>query len=120
MKRDRIRHSLFLPAIGCVGELCWRPAVDLYRASSGWIVKCDLAGVRPDEITVSTRGRTLTIRGSRRDHLAEAGHCHYRMEISYSSFERSIELPISLEQVELKTEYADGMLLIYIPKENGP
>jgi len=119
MKRDRIIHSLFLPAIGHIGEVCWHPAVDVYRASGGWIVKCDLAGVRPDEIVISTRGRILTIQGSRRDHLAEAGHCQYRMEISYSSFERSIELPISLEQVELKTEYQDGMLLIYIPKETG-
>jgi len=119
MKRDRIIHSLFLPAVGRLGELCWRPAVDLYRGASGWIVKCDLAGVRPDEIAVRTSGRILTIQGSRRDHLAESGHCHYRMEISYSSFERSIELPISLDQVELATEYKDGMLLIYIPKETG-
>jgi HSP20 family protein len=119
MKRDRIIHSLFLPAIGRLGDVCWRPAVDLYRGAGGWIVKCDLAGVRPDEIVVSTCGRILTVRGSRRDHLSESGHRHYRMEISYSSFERSIELPMSLEQVELKTEYKDGMLLIYIPKENG-
>jgi HSP20 family protein len=119
MKRDRIIHSLFLPAMGRFGDVCWRPAVDVYRGAAGWILKFDLAGVRPDEIIASTCGRTLTVRGSRRDHLTESGHSHYRMEISYSSFERSIELPISLEQVELKTEYKDGMLLIYIPKETG-
>ena len=40
------------------------------------------------------------------------------MEISYSRFERSIDLPINLERCQVETEYRDGMLLVHILTEN--
>jgi HSP20 family protein len=122
MKRDRNRlmHTLFLPAAGSLGEPYWHPAADVYRHPGGWIVKFDLAGVRPEELSVSVDGRVLTVRGCRRDHTSErAGHHHYRMEISYSCFERSVELPVSLDGLELTLEYQNGMLLVRIPKEDN-
>ena len=72
---------------------CWQPAADIYQTPDGWIIKLDLAGVRPEDIRVQVAGRQLTVAGIRRDQLQQAGIRYYRMEISYSSFQRSIELP---------------------------
>ena len=44
----------------------WRPPVDIYRTGEGWLVKCDLAGVRREDIQVTAAGRRLTISGVRR------------------------------------------------------
>jgi HSP20 family protein len=113
-------HSLFLPTVGRFGDPFWQPAADVYRTRDGWLVKFDLAGVRPDEVTISTSGKRLTIRGCRRDWFAESeSHRHYHMEISYSCFERSLDLPHPLELCELSTEYRDGMLLVHIPLEKA-
>ena len=76
----------------------WHPAVDVYRTANGWILKFDLAGVRLDDIHVHVARRTVTVSGVRRDCLHETGCSHYSMEIRYSGFERTIELPDDLNR----------------------
>lgn len=95
----------------------WEPLVDVYRGPSAWLVKFDLAGVSPADIELSACGRRLTVRGVRRDWCIEQGQSAYSMEISYSRFERSLELPFDLEAARISTEYRDGMLLVRLAIE---
>ncbi len=97
----------------------WLPAADIYRTRDGWLVKFDLAGVRPDDIRLEGKGNRLTVAGIRRDELVDEGVAHYRMEISYSSFRRTVELPISLDTATVETEMRDGMLLVRIFTEEA-
>jgi HSP20 family protein len=119
MSKDlaRILQSLFWPTTQAFRQPHWRPAADVYRTPTAWLVKFDLAGVRPQDITLEVQGSRLTVRGTRRDCSVEHGCRHYQMEIAYSHFERSIELPCDLEHADLTTEYRDGMLLVHIPTE---
>jgi HSP20 family protein len=114
MSQDLIRlmHALFLPAAdSCRGG--WCPAADVYRTRGGWIVKFELAGVRAEDIDLEVHGSRITVRGVRRDDVAEPCS-YYRLEIAYSSFERSLELPCDLGRAEITTNYRDGMLLVHI------
>jgi len=111
MSRDRILRAVFgQPA----EHLGWQPALDIYELKDGWLIKADLAGVRPNEVSVSLVGRVICIQGTRRDWCVEEGCCHYRMEIEYSRFERTVELPDDPGAATLQTEYRDGMLLVRI------
>ena len=93
----------------------WQPAVDIYRTASGWILKFDLAGVRMEDVHIHVNGRTVTVSGVRRDCLMEDVGCrHYSMEITYSRFERSIELPDDLGSSRVGVEYRDGILFVRI------
>lgn len=115
MSRDRILPTLvFRPSADPAG---WQPLLDIYELRDGWLLKADLAGVRPDEVTVALDGRRVTIRGLRRDRTVEEGCCHYRMEISYSRFERTVELPEDPGDAGLETDLRDGMLLVRIRRE---
>jgi HSP20 family protein len=111
MTRDLIRlmHALLHP-----GPLPWAPAADVYRTPHGWLVKFDLAGVRPEDVDLEANGCRLTLRGVRRDCTSEQGCQHYRMEISYSRFERSLDLPCRLDGATFQTRYRDGMLLVEV------
>jgi HSP20 family protein len=111
--------SLFLPAADVARQLDWQPSADVYRTHSGWLLKFDLAGVRPQDIQLVASGNVLTIRGVRRDCLLEEGCCQYRMEIAYNHFERSIKIPRRLEGAVIKTEHRDGMLIVRISWEDG-
>jgi HSP20 family protein len=116
MARDLvdIMRSLFLPAAKTFREACWRPFTDIYRTPEGWLVKLDLAGVRPEDVGVSVSGRRLRVKGIRRDlNIGEGCRC-YRLEIAYSRFERDIELPIEPDPARIATEYHEGMLLVRI------
>ncbi|MBI4583728.1 MAG: Hsp20/alpha crystallin family protein [Planctomycetes bacterium] len=96
---------------------CWQPPVDVYRTPYGWVIKVELSGVRPGEIAIEREGSSLTVRGIRRDFVLEEGWSHHSMEISYSQFERTIQLPCNLLQARLSTDYREGMLLIHVDVE---
>jgi HSP20 family protein len=92
----------------------WQPAADIYRTADGWLVKVELAGVRPDEFEVRFAGQQLILRGRRRDwQIHDAGQCQ-SLEIVYDEFERRFDFPIDLTAARVETEYANGMLLLRI------
>jgi len=118
MARDAYRFlPLFLPAAASARQQDWQPPVDVYRTRTGWLVKFDLAGVRPQDVEWSVGGNLLTVRGVRRDCLLEEGCSHYRMEIAYNRFERQIEIPGNLTAARITTEHRDGMLIVRIAWE---
>lgn len=97
---------------GDYSETVWQPPVDIYRCAHGWLIKCDLAGVRRDEVSVRVSGRKLTIAGNRRDLTISEGHRAYSLEIAYNRFQRELELPADFAGADMNVEYRDGMLLI--------
>jgi HSP20 family protein len=105
---------IFLPDITTMREMNWRPSVDIYRSRSGWLIKLDVAGVRPEDVTVTAQGSHLTVAGQRRDLIVGEDWSHYSMEIAYSRFERVIELPCDLDCASVRAEYRDGMLILRI------
>jgi HSP20 family protein len=90
----------------------WQPSADVYRTRDGWLLKFDLAGVRPEDVMVAVRGRRVSVSGVRRDLMLEEGFSYYSMEISYNRFERSIEMPADLEHAQVMIEARNGLLLV--------
>ena len=115
MPKDLIRlmHAWLLPVPVCA-DGPWEPAADIYRTRHGWLVKVELAGVRPDDIELMASGHTLTLRGVRRDCVREDGCRYHRMEIAYDRFERTLELPCDVGRATVSTDYRDGMLYVSI------
>jgi HSP20 family protein len=122
MARDEvhIRHTLFLHAAGQPRQEAWQPRADIYRVPGGWLVKFELAGVRPEDVRLTVRGSTLLVEGTRRDELLqEALGCHC-MEIAYSRFERSLDLSGVSETARIEAAHRAGMLLVRIVTEGTP
>ena len=105
-------QSVFGGAIARSDEAFWRPAADVYRTRTGWLIKYDLAGVSSEDIEVTVSGAQITVRGMRRDWRLEDGARHYSMEISYNRFERTLELPCDLTGAEVEIGRREGILLL--------
>jgi HSP20 family protein len=116
MSKDLIRlmQALFLPGVETAQGEPWRPNMDVYQTPEGWLVKFELAGVRPEDIDLQVLGRQMVLRGVRRDSTRPEGCCYYQMEIAYSRFQRSLELPCDLKKTDIRTEYVAGMLLVHV------
>jgi HSP20 family protein len=117
MARDVVRFVSLFYSAGTEQAPEWRPPTDVYRTPEGWLVKFELAGVRPEDIELTARGSALRIRGRRRDSCLEPGCRQLHMEIAYSRFERQVELPGDLQRSNITTEFRDGMLLVRIQRE---
>jgi HSP20 family protein len=92
----------------------WCPAADVYSSQDGWIVKVDLAGVKPADVEVIIDGDLLRISGSRRDGTCGEGISHYQLEITYSRFEKMIRFPRSIEHASIDRDYHDGLLILQL------
>jgi HSP20 family protein len=117
----RLMHALLHPAAESYQEGHWSPPVDIYQMRDGWLIKFELAGVARDDLELTVAGRRLVLRGRRRDWCVEEGPacCSYSMEITYSEFRRAVELPCELEEMQIATDYRDGMLLVRLREKSA-
>jgi HSP20 family protein len=92
------------------------PAVDVYYSGDPpqAIVKADLAGISPDDVSIEVRGRQLVISGERRAQESE-GRLYQQIEISHGPFRRIVELGADVQAEEASATYEDGVLRIEIP-----
>jgi HSP20 family protein len=92
----------------------WKPPADVLKCGERWYIKLEVAGVCPNELEIAAYDNSLHIRGCRRDMLLERDYFYHSLEISYSKFERMIELPFSIDVNSIRWQYHDGMLLIQL------
>lgn len=97
--------------------LRWQPAADVYEGQNGWLIKLELAGIRPEDIHLRVSGNFLSIAGRRFDFESEHGLRLKLMEISYSEFERGFEFLTPIDQAQIMTEFRNGMLHVRILME---
>jgi len=95
----------------------WCPAADVYRTNDGWIVKVDLAGIRPADMEITIEGPLLSINALRRDATCGEGVSQYQLEITYSRFEKTIQFPRSIEHASIERDYRDGLLTLRLREE---
>ena len=92
----------------------WQPAVDVYKTPEGWKIKFDLAGVKTDDVEVLLGDGRIAVRGVRRDSILNEGWSYYQLEITYSRFERILQIPCDLTNAEIKTESRDGWFILHV------
>lgn len=115
MAKSTNRYFQFLGSAKNVqsGQL-WYPAADVYRTEDGWVVKVELAGVSVEDVQIDVQGNILYIAGSRRDKSCAYGGSYHQMEITYSSFEKTLKFPASIEGVKLEHVFDNGLLIIWL------
>ncbi len=94
----------------------WGPAVDVVEKAGSVIVRAELPGVEPEDVDISVSGNTLTIKGEKKEEKEEKGKSYYRVERSYGSFCRTINLPDGVVADKAKADYKDGVLQITLPR----
>lgn len=94
----------------------WYPAADVYTTQDGWVVKVELAGVSAEDVEIEIQGNTLVIAGCRKDRTCTAGISYQQMEITYSSFEKTLRFPSPIEGATVDHMFENGLLIIHLRK----
>ena len=93
----------------------WMPAVESHVENGNLIVKTDLPGIDPKEVSISVTGNQLTIEGERKQEEKKEEKDYFYHELSYGKFSRSMELPAGVDADKVKARCKDGVLEITIP-----
>jgi len=92
------------------------PPIDVYYADDPprVVVRAELAGIDPDELSLEIQARELTITGHRRPEHGE-GRVYQQLEIEHGAFQRTIALGADVLADEAKAVYEDGFLQVELP-----
>ncbi len=94
----------------------WTPDIDIIETDNEIIVKAEIPGVDPKDIDISITDDTLTIKGEKKEEKVDKGKSYQRVERSYGSFTRTIDLPSHVKTDKVKAKGHQGILEITLPK----
>jgi HSP20 family protein len=93
----------------------WSPAIELLERDGRLVVRAELPGLSPEDVTIEAEGNSLVIRGERRSELEVEENGVYRTERSYGRFTRAIELPEGADLSKAQARFENGLLEISVP-----
>lgn len=99
------------------GGNVFAPAVDVVETKDSILVKAEVPGIDSKDLDISITGDLLTIRGEKKSEREEKGKNFHRMERSYGSFTRTVEIPSYANTDKVNADYKDGVLTISLAKK---
>ncbi|SRR5581483_10127580 len=94
----------------------WSPALDVHQDKDNVFVKCELPGMKKEEIDISLHDGMLSISGERKHESEHKEGESFRSERYFGKFHRSIALPTAVDAGKVKAAYKDGILTVTLPK----
>ncbi len=103
------------------GEECslggsWAPAVNIRERVDGLEVRADLPGMDPKDVDLAVENGVLSIRGERSLEECAEGESYHRVECRYGTFDRSFNLPTSVDPEKIAARFVNGELIVTLPK----
>jgi HSP20 family protein len=101
------------PAFG--GErIDWSPAVEAFQRGNELVVRAEVPGLSPEDLTVEIGDDALTISGERKIDREEEREGVFRSERSYGSFYRTVPLPEGALADSAKATFKNGVLEVVL------
>lgn len=95
----------------------WFPSIELRDRDEELLLKAEIPGMKPEEVTVEVNENTVIISGETQEEKRKEKENLYHSEFQYGSFYRRIMLPTSVKSDSAKAEYKNGMLELHLPKQ---
>ncbi len=92
--------------------------VEEFQDGDELVVRAEMPGIDPEkDVEIQVTDHTLYLRAERRKESKVEEKGRYRSEFSYGSFVRSVPLPATATEKDVKASYRDGILEVRVPME---
>jgi HSP20 family protein len=111
------KRRILLETIGWQARIqahTWSPPTDLYETESAYVVRVEVAGMRQQDFAVKLENNFLIVSGARSE-IPEK-RAYHQMEIRFGEFNSVVALPGAVAAEKSTADYADGFLLVMLPK----
>ena len=92
------------------------PAIDMSEDDKTYKISAELPGLDPKDVDVSVSGNTLVLKGEKRQESEKKDKNYHFSERAYGSFQRSFELPASVDRDKIAADFSKGVLTLTLPK----
>ncbi|MCT8997580.1 Hsp20/alpha crystallin family protein [Chelativorans intermedius] len=86
------------------------PPVNLWIGDNSVVVTAELPGLTPEDVDLTIREDTLTIRGERKPAAEAEQASWHRRERAYGTFSRTISLPYRVDPDHVQARFRNGVL----------
>jgi HSP20 family protein len=111
----RTRFDRVLSDMGEREARAWAPAIDVERTDGKLVLRADLPGITPDEVSIEVKDDILTVSGEHEERSEEQDKDYVRRERRYGAFKRSMALPAGVDAEQITAKTHDGVLEVTIP-----
>jgi HSP20 family protein len=94
----------------------WLPDIDIFEREEKIVVKMDLPGLKPEDVTVTVEGDMLQITGKRETEKEVKEENYYCSERAFGEFSRAIRLPEGVTAGTIEATFKEGVLEVTVPK----
>jgi HSP20 family protein len=91
------------------------PPLNVFRKGDDVVIVAEVPGLRKDDLSVEVKERTIRVAGTKSINYGDKASLH-RRERSTGSFDRSISVPVEVDANQVKAEYRDGLLALFLPR----
>jgi len=93
------------------------PAINVWtNDAEGAILTTELPGINPEDVNISVTGDTLTISGCCKPSEAPESAQYHRRERSRGDFDRSVQLPYTINPDKVEARVERGVLTVVLPR----
>ena len=110
---DSFRESSWLDA-GLSGGGAY-PPMNVFRKGEDFILVTEVPGIKRSDLTVQVRGNTIRLAGTKSLAYPEKAALHRRERLA-GRFDRAVTLPVEINPEDVKAEYRDGILALFLPQ----
>ena len=91
------------------------PPLNIFRKGDDFTLVAEVPGIAKSDLDIQVKGRTVRLSGFKSVKYPEQSSVHRRERLQ-GRFDRSITLPIEVDQDRVIAEYHDGVLTISLPR----
>jgi len=113
---DRMFDSSLVGAPRWDAVASWDLALDVTETDDEYVVKASIPGISPDDLEISYKNNTLTIKGEMKEEKEVEDAKYHMRERRYGSFGRTISLPTAIDADAIEAGYDQGVLTLHLPK----
>lgn len=92
------------------------PDVDIRENDKEIVFEAELAGLDEKDVSIMLRDGVLSLKGEKKSERDEKKDTYHLVERSYGAFERSFQLPDTIDEGQIKASFDKGILRIVVPK----
>jgi HSP20 family protein len=91
------------------------PPLNIFRKGDGLALVAEVPGINRSDLEIQVKGRTIRLSGSKSVQYPENASVHRRERLQ-GRFDRSITLPIEVDQDGITAECRNGVLILTLPR----
>ncbi|MBS9404339.1 Hsp20/alpha crystallin family protein [Halomonas sp. TRM85114] len=93
-----------------------RPQLDIAESDREYVITIEVPGVDEKDVKLNLDGKQLIIEGEKRQENKTEEDRYQRIERSYGSFRRVLDLPADAKAEDIKASFANGVLTVNVPR----